>query len=251
MSLAWLLQFPPLLGLLAALIVVWFVARTTLLLFAEQRLAHGDDRRAGWLAQAALRLHPWSADALLVRARVLTRQGEHAAADCLLRRAVALDATQGDAEAALAAHLLTQGYTPSQALSISASPHVPPVSLALLHHRAHMALHVEADPAKAIGLLQAAHLDRLPVRTRCPLLLLLAEGYIAQGHCEEARATLKRIEEQLGTCARMQRAEALYHLGCLWKSLGEDGCRYFRQCVDLDPRGRYAQDAWRSAVTGE
>ena len=175
--LAWALRFPPLLGLLAVAIGGWFLVRTLLLLAAEQRVAHGDDHRAEQLAQAALRMHPWSVDALLLRAQIETRRGQHAAADALLRRAVWLDASHGDVQAARATNLLAQGVVSHQPVP---SAHDDAVSPALLQHYARMALHAENDAGKAIDLIRQAAPDRLPAGTALPLLLLLAQAYIAQ-----------------------------------------------------------------------
>jgi tetratricopeptide (TPR) repeat protein len=251
MLLAWLWQFPPLLSLVAALTALWFVVRTSILLLAEQRLVQGDDRRAGWLAQAALRLHPWSVDALLMQAQVYTRQSKHAAAEHLLRRAVMLDIMHGDAEAALATNLLAQGRKPPKIASARLTRYAASISPALLHHHAQLALHAENDPLKAMDVLERARLDRLPARTSMPLWLLLAEAYVAQERHDDARTTLRGLEGELHSCARVQQAEVLYHLGRLWSALGEDGSHYFRRSVELDPQGCFAHAAWRGAVTAK
>lgn len=246
--LAWALRFPPLLGLFAVAIGGWFLVRTVLLLGAEHYVTHGDEQRADQLAQAALRMHPWSIDALLLRAQILTRRGQHAAADALLRRAAWLDARHGDAQAAHATNLVAQGIVSHQPVP---SAHDDAVSPALLQHYAHVALHVEHDAGKAVDLIRQAAPDRLPAATSMPLLLLLAQAYIAQERMGEARVTLQRCEAQLGRCSRVQRAEASYQLGCLWQALGNDGTAWFRRSVELDAHGRYAHAAWRGAVTGK
>lgn len=247
-SLAWALRFPPLLGLLAVVIGGWFLVRTMLLLGAEHYVAHGDEPRAEQLAQAALRMHPWSVDALLLRAQILTRREQHAAADALLRRAAWLDAQHGDVQAARATNLLAQGVVSHQPVP---SAHAASVSPALLHHYARVALHTEHDAAKAVDLIRQAAPERLPVSTGTPLLLLLAQAYIAQERVGDARATLQRCEAQLARCPRVQRAEASYQLGCLWQALGNDGTAWFWRSVELDAHGRYAHAAWRGAVTGK
>jgi tetratricopeptide (TPR) repeat protein len=246
--LAWSLHFPPLIGLLGVFVVLWFFVRSALLLLAEYRIAHGDQRRAPWLAQAALWMYPWSVDALLLRAHIEMGLANHAATDTLLRRAARLNTPNGDVEAARATNQWAQGVTPPQP-----APHVEEcdVSPALLHHYARMALHIEHDANKAIDLLQRAMMDRLPASTSSPLLLLLAEAHIAQGRREEADAALQCCEAQLAQCGRVQRAEALYHLGRLWQALGKDGTLYFRRSVELDNKGQFAHAAWRSAVTGK
>ena len=247
-SLAWALRFPPLLGLLAVAIGGWFLVRTMLLLGAEQCAAHGDEQRAEQLAQVALRMHPWSVDVLLLRAQILMRRGQHAAADALLRRAAWLDARHGDVQAARATNLLAQGVVSHQPVP---SAHDDAVSPALLYHYARVALHAEHDAAKAVDLIRQAAPDRLPAATGVPLLLLLGEAYIAQERVGDARATLQHCEAQLGRCGRVQRAEASYQLGCLWQALGNDGTVWFRRSVELDAHGRYAHAAWRGAVTGK
>jgi tetratricopeptide (TPR) repeat protein len=245
---AWALHFPPLLGMLALSVVLWFFVRSALLLLAEYSFAHGDQRRAPQLAQITLFMHPWSVDALLLQAHIEMQRGRHAAADTLLQRAARLDTPHGDVAAARATMEAAQGVTLPQP-----APHVgeADVSPALLHHYARLALHVEHDATKAIDLLQRSAIDCLPASTGTPLLLLLAQAFIAQERYEEADATLQCCEAQLARCGRVQRAEALYHLGCLWQALGKDGTLYFRRSVELDNQGQFAHAAWRSAVTGK
>jgi tetratricopeptide (TPR) repeat protein len=245
--LAWLLHFPPSLGLFATAIVIWFFVRSGLLLLAEHRLAQGDLRPAGKIASLALRMYPWSADALLLVAQIKVHQGDHAEADTLLDQAARLDVACDDVGAVRAANLLAQGVAPEPAAF--PLPTDGPVSPALLHHHAHHALHVEYDPARAVDLLRRTDLQRLPPSTSVPLLLLLAESYIALEQHADARDALTRCKARLDRCARPQQAEALYYLGRLWHTLGEDGRPYFRRSVELDPAGRYAHAAWRSAVT--
>jgi len=245
---AWSLGFPPPLSIITLVVVLWFFVRSALLLLAEHWFAQGNQHRAALLAHAALFMHPWSVDALLLRAHVEMQRGHHATADALLQHAARLDTSHGNAQAARAANELAQGVTLPHP-----TPHVgaDDVSPALLHHYARVALHAEHDAPKAIELLQRAMVDRLPASTSSPLLLLLAEAYIAQDQFEEADATLQRCEAQLARCARVQRAEALYHLGRLWQALGKDGTLYFRRSVELDNKGQFAHAAWRSAVTGK
>lgn len=245
---AWLLHFPPLLSMVAVLVVLWFFVRSAVLLLAEHAFVHGDHRRALPLADVGLRMHPWSVDALLLRAHVAMQHGHHAAADAWLQRAVRLDAPHGDAHAAWIANQLAQGRTPP-----STTPQIEHgnVSPALLHHYACVALHEEHNAAKALNLLQRATSERLPASTNMPLLLLLAQAYIVQGQFAQASATLQHCEAQLARCGRVQRAEALYHLGCLWQTLGQDGTSYFRGSVEVDTKGQYAHAAWRSAVMGK
>ncbi len=247
-SLAWTLRFPPLLGLLAVAIGGWFLVRTVLLLGAEHFVTHGNEHRAEQLAQAALHMHPWSIDALLLRAQMQTRRGEHAAADALLCRAAWLDARHGDVQAARATNLLAQGVVSHQP---TPTAHDGAVSPALLQHYARVALHAEHDAGKAIDLIRQGAPDRLPASTGVPLLLLLAQAYIAQERFVDARTTLQRCEAQLARCPRVQRAEASYQIGCLWQALGNDGTAWFRRSVELDAHGRYAHAAWRGAVTGK
>lgn len=249
--LAWHLKFPPMLGLLATIIVLWFFVRTGLLLLAEQRLSSGDEQRARWLAQAALNMYPWSVDALLMRAQVYAYQGDHAAAETLLRRVAPFDVNRTAVEAAPMPSGMLQKAILKQQVDVPAFSGTSVISPALLHHHARFALHTEDDPVKAIDLLQHAGIENLPACASTPLLLLLADAYITHQQFADARMTLQHTEEQLSRCAQEQRAETLYYLGCLWRALGEDGDRYFRQSVELDPTGPYAHAAWCRAVKHE
>lgn len=217
--LAWLLNFPALLGLLATAVVVWFFVRSALLLVAEQRLLHGDIHRAEWLARAARQMHPWSTDAQALYAQVHDAPIQHTAPQST-----------------------TTPY--HDALSTDSI-----VTSELLYHYAYLALHADGNAARSVDLLEQTTFASLPAHASTPLLLLLAEAYITLERCEDARAALQRVEAQIHGCTRVQRSEALYLLGCLWKALGADARRYFRHCVEVDPEGRYARDAWRKAAS--
>jgi tetratricopeptide (TPR) repeat protein len=243
---AWAFNFPPLIGILAIITAFVFGLRLGLITLAEQQLAHGSYSRADRLVQAALRLNPWSVDALVLRAQGLAQQGEDEGAEALLRRAARLYPNDPTVQSTLASVVFAQGRIAegSQLALVDGSAQVPQQ----IQQRAWMALHVEEDAAKARSIILSADPSRFPPRVALPLLTTLGEAHIVLGAREAAEAVLQAIEANLSACSRSQQAELLYHLGRLHAALGKHSAHYFRRCVELDPGGRYAQAAWRSAI---
>lgn len=246
--LAWALHFPPLLGLLGLLTMLLFGLRLGLMALGERQIAQGDYARADWLIRTALRLNPWSADALVLRAQGLTHQGQDEAAERLLRRAAALYPDDSALQSALASTLLAQGRI-AEGWQVARQDGVAQIRTPqIVQQRAWLALHVEGDAAKARALIIDAEPDLLAPRIGLPLLATLGEAQIVLGARDEALRTLTTIEQKLPACPQPQQAELLYHLGRMYDALGKESGSYFRRSVELDPDGRYAQAAWRSAV---
>jgi tetratricopeptide (TPR) repeat protein len=244
----WALHFPVLIGLLALVTMLLFGLRLGLMALAERQIAHGDYARADWLINVALRLNPWSADALLLRAQGLSHQGEDEEAEKLLRRAAQLYPDDSALQSALAAALLAQGRI-AEGWQVARQEGIAEMRLPqMAQQRAWLALHVENEPAKARAIIIDAQPDRLPPRVALPLLATLGEAQIVLGSRDEAQRTLQTIEQKLPLCPQTQQAELLYHLGRMHDALGHESSSYFRRSVELDPDGRYAQAAWRSAV---
>lgn len=245
---AWAFNFPPLIGILAIITAFVFGLRLGLMTLAEQQLAQGAYNRADRLVQAALRINPWSVDALVLRAQGLAQQGEDERAEQLLRRAAQLYPGDQTVQSTLASVVLAQGrIAEGSQLALNDDPAVAQVPQ-LIQQRAWMALHVEEDAAKARAIILKADPKRFPPRIALPLLTTLGEAQIVLGARDDAEAILTTIEADLTACPRTQQAELLYHLGRLHAELGEQSALYFRRSVELDPDGRYAQAAWRSAV---
>lgn len=241
-------NFPPLIGALAALTVANFVLRLLLLTTgAEQlRLAHYEP--ADRLARTALRLYPWSVDAITLRAQGLLLRGEDEEAEALLRRAAQLAPDNEVVQSGLAGALLARGeFVESRAHALRAQRLVERSSLAA-QHLAWLALHVDDDPVKAQHLLSDLDYDRLPLDLAAPLMVVLAEAQLARKAVQAARETIRRLDGAVAVCAVPRQAELCYHLGRLHDLSGGDGRRHFRQSVALDPHGRYAHAAWQAAA---
>ncbi len=244
----WAWGFPPVLGFLAFATMLAFGVRLGLMALAEQQLARGAYARASRLTRAALRLNPWSADALALQAQGLSQQGEDEAAEQVLRRAMTLYPDDRLLLSALASTVLAQGRVAEGWQLVRANDDLAVTTPVIAQQLAWYALHVEHDPSHARMLVQRTDLERLPVAVGLPLRATLVEAQIALGAHDDARQALAMIEQQLGLCVPAQQAELLYHLGQLHTALGENGSAYFRRSVERDPDGRYAQAAWRSAV---
>ena len=247
----WAWGFPAVLGFLAFATVLAFGVRLGLMALAEQQLARGAYARASKLTRAALRLNPWSADALALQAQGLSQQGQDEAAEQVLRRATTLYPDDRLLLSALASTVLAQGRVAEGWQLARTDDAVAASSPVIAQQLAWYALHVEDDPSRARILVLRTKLERLPVAVGLPLRVTLAEAQIALGAHDDARHELATIEQQLSLCVQAQQAELLYHLGRLHTALGETGTSYFRRSVERDPDGRYAQIAWRSAVNSK
>jgi Tfp pilus assembly protein PilF len=245
---AWRFRFPPLISLLIIMTACIFGVRLGLITLAERYLDQGAYRRADHLVRTALRLHPWSSDALLLRAQGLVQQGQDEAAIEMLRYAALLSPDDHQLQGALAATLLAQGRISEGWRLLEAINHPVTSSPVALQQLAWIALRIDNDPVKAIALIAHIDLKHLPPPSSTPLLIILCDALIASGAYDEALRFLRYIEGQLQACGPTQQAELLYHLGRLYRALGHDGSSYFRRSVQLDPQGRYALVAWRCAM---
>lgn len=237
----------PLLAVLVLLVAGVFAARLGMLFTAERYLAHGDYARSRRLLDIALRLNPWSSDALLLRAHSLTLQGDDEQAEHELRRALELDPEDDTVRGALAACLLAQGrYWEGRQLATVAG--FDPASVQGVQQRAWLALHVDDDPERALGLLGACDERHTSPHLALPLQVTRCETELALDDRPGAERTLKLLECGIPYCSLPQQAELLYHVGRLKTQLGLDAAADFRRSVELDPAGRWAQAAWRAAI---
>lgn len=243
----WAYDFPPFISIATFLVIAFFIVRLSLLWTAAYELERARYRIADRLMRLALRIYPWSADALAVRARYLSAQGDDLAAEQTLRRAAHFAPTNADIHGALAGTLLLRGeFAAAREEAIHARQLA--VSPIATQHLAWLALHVDHDAPKAQRLLQSVEPEHLDPSLAAPLLVLLAETQMARNTADAALATMARIEGVLAACSLPQQAEVAYQLGRLHAAAGHDGCTYFRRCIDLDPQGRYAHEAWRAMV---
>jgi tetratricopeptide (TPR) repeat protein len=244
----WAFGFPPVVSTMAMLVVGVFVVRLFLLSSATHELDNGHYAYADRYAEAALRIYPWSADALMVRAKSYLLQGDEKRAEVLLHRALRLAPESEAVHSALAAILLARAdYIGARDHALIAGEVAAGSPLAL-QHLSWLALHIERDPAKSARLLQGIQPQSLPPHLLAPLLVLQGETHLAHGEHGAARVALSGIQALLPRCPVPLQAELNYHLGRLSRSLGNEHRRFFRQCVDLDPRGRWAHAAWRAAI---
>ena len=242
-----LLGIQPLLAVLVLLVAGLFATRLGLLHAAERYLARGDYHGSQRLLNAALRLNPWSSDALLLRAHSFTLQGNDEQAEHELRRALELDPDDDAVRGALAGSLLAQGrYWEGRQLATVAG--FDSGSALGVQQRAWLALHVDDDPERALGLLAACDGQQFPPRVALPMLVTRCETLLALEDRPGAERTLELLEAGLHCCSLPQQAELLYHTGRLKTQLGLDSAADFRRSVELDPAGRWAQAAWRGAI---
>lgn len=244
----WAFGFGIVLSGVMFLLIAVFVIRVGLLTTATRQLHDGGYERVDKLLNVALRLNPWSVDALQLQAEAHAMRGDDAAAELVLRRAAQFASSEHVVHAHLSAALAAQGHLPIAQQLIAPIHELAPTSPYCLHQMAWYALHVEHDACRARYLLQQAHPRQQPPAVALGLLVTLTEAELALQNTLAAVELLETITEYLPHCSRPQQAEGHYHLGRLYAQLGSDGQTHFRRSVSLDPKGRYAYAAWRGAL---
>ncbi len=244
----WAFNFPVGISFIAMLVTGAFIVRLGLLSSAQRNLERGAYSRAERFTSAALRLNPWSVDALQMQAQSAAMQGDDDTAETVLRHAVTLAPRRHVIHTAFTATLIAQGQL-SEAQEIMATQPSTDRAPQLIQQRAWYALHVEGNVEQAHQLLADAAPLTLPATDGLPLLVTLADAEIARHNPAAAQALIASLMAGLAECSTPQQAELHYHLGRLQQALGGDGYLHFRQSVDLDPQGRCAHTAWRSAIS--
>lgn len=238
-----------LLALAGVALVVVFLLRSGLLLAARRALRNSSYKHAERLLTLALRLHPWSADALALRGLLHLSLGRPEQAEADLRRALALFPGRAALHDALGSALLDQGRFVEARWECIHALKLGPASA---HGYLHLAQAEQRLGAPATDV--ERHLrDGLGVcdhpadegSLRCALALLLIE----QGRDAEARLAVAGVEALAARCTPIARAALLFHLAEVERSGGdlEAARSHFRTSEELDPHGRNAAAAWRAA----
>ncbi len=244
----WAFNFPVFISLLIVLIIGVFVVRLLLLSTATQRLQRGAYGQADRLSGMALRMNPWSVDTLHVHAQTFVMRGDDIQAEPFLRRAIALAPQQHTVHATMTAVLLEQGEIEQAQVLLEQSRQGEQLSPAAVQQLAWYTLHVEGNPLGAQLLVEGAYPEQLAEPIAVALLVTLAESELALHNTTALERTLGKINQRLPLCPPPQQAELHFHLGRLEGAMGRDARAHFRQCVALDPQGRYARQAWRNAI---
>lgn len=244
-----LLGAPAWTALVGLVVGLAFAVRLGLLTVAGlllQRAAYGAARR---LTLLALRLHPWSADGLGLLASIELAQGDPDAAVVALRHAVRLLPGQYSLHAALSGALLDQEQLiEAREQALLALGARPRDAVALLHFAGvERCLH---GPTSTVESLLRRGLAAQPAPAdEAALCCVLAEVLAEQGRHAEAALAMKRVETLVDACATPQQAALHCHLAqlCVLYGEGEQATAHFQAAEQLDPAGRYAQDAWSGA----
>ncbi|HEU5014112.1 MAG TPA: hypothetical protein VFT66_16435 [Roseiflexaceae bacterium] len=240
---------PPLLALLAALLMLNFMVRVAALHLAGLALDGAHYREADALSQLALLLYPWSADAQALRGALALATGNAALAEAALRRAIALLPGRATFHAALSGALLDQ-ERPGEAAAAAREA----VRLDRRYGLAHLYL---AEAERAYGASPELIEDRLRAGlavTTAPeitaaLQCALAGHLLAQRRVAEATLALRSAEAMLMRCSAVRGAQIRFHLGELLAEQGqiEAAREHFHGAEVLDPESRFAAAAWRGA----
>ena len=236
-------------GLIGIGLAALFGVRSLLLVAARRALAKANYRRAERLVSFALRMYPWSADALALRGIVYLGLGRPAQAESPLREAIALFPGRANLHIALSNTLLEL----EQAVeareegmhALALDPDCPDVYLVVaqaeqqlgaplvdIERRLRAGIAVCCDPACEAAL-------------RCELALVL----LALDKPGEARLAVVGVEALATHCTPLERAATLFHLGEVRRAQGdqETARTHFYASEQLDPHGRCAAAAWRAA----
>lgn len=240
---------PPLLALLALLLVVSFMARIAALHLASAALKTASYRRADALSHLALLLYPWSADALALRGALALATGESADAEVSLRRAIALLPSRASLHAALSGALLDQGRPLEAAAAARAAVQLDPddglAHLYLAEAERAFGAAPELIEAQLRAGLRVARSPEVVAALQCGL----AGHLLAQGRVAEATLALHGAQALLVRCSAAHGAEIRFFLGELLHEQGqvEQAREHFRGVESTDPHSRHAAAAWRGA----
>lgn len=244
----WALGAAPPVGALVTLPIISFITRMLALAGALLAYQAARYREADTLAQIALALNPWSADALALRGSIALARGHAAEAEVLLRRALSLHPARPDIYTAHSCALLALARPAEAALAASEA-----LALAPEHALAQLCL---AEAELAGGAAALAVEDRLraglvlaasaedEATLRCALGALL----FAELRGAEALLMLRGAEALLPRCRPARQLALRVRLAELMLAHGqvERAREQFRSVAALDPSGRYTGAVWRA-----
>lgn len=241
--------FPLMTALLGISAVLWFVARMSLLARSRYLIAIADYRRAERALRIALWLHPYSADVYTLLGMLSLARGRADEAINSLNQAARYFPLHSDLHAMLSGALL-EDDDPEAAFSEARQ------AVDLDPQNASAYLHL-ASAEQVLGV--APDLAERHLRTgleRCneaadeaALRCALAAMLINEGRLGEAQLALVGLPSLLESCPPAQRAGLHFHLGELFRQIGEQELArsHYQASESLDPHGRYAAAAWRAA----
>jgi tetratricopeptide (TPR) repeat protein len=244
----WPLGAPPLIGLAVTLLIISFITRLLALIAARHSFNMARYPEADLLAQIALALYPWSADALALQGAIALALGRAERAEVMLRQSIELLPGRANVYAAWSSALLALGR-PIEAVEAAR------VALVLAPQSAIVYFYL-AEAERAAGVASLEVEDRLraglalagtpedEAALRCALGALL----IAEERSAEAMLTLRGAEALLPRCRPVRQLELRVRLGELMIAQGqiERAREQFRSVAALDRSGRYDGSAWRA-----
>jgi tetratricopeptide (TPR) repeat protein len=241
--------YPPLTALLGVGAVLWFVTRMGLLARARHLIASADYARAERALRVALWLHPCSADTYTLLGMLSLARGHADGAISALQQAARYFPLHSNLHAMISGALL-EDDDPEAAFSEArqAVDLDPQNASAYLHlASAEQALGVAPDLAERH---LRTGLDRCnEAADEAALRCALAAMLIDEGRLGEAQLALVGMPSLLERCPPAQRAGLHFHLGELFRQIGEQELArsHYSASEHLDPHGRYAAAAWRAA----
>jgi tetratricopeptide (TPR) repeat protein len=241
--------FSPVTALFGFLLVLYFVVRTTLLAMARQRITNAQYASAERLLGIVLRLHPYSADAHTQQGMLDLARGNSAEAISALRQANTLFPAHGHLQSLLSGALLEEGCASEAFAAAQHAIELEPHNASAYLHLASAEQVLGSPPEVAerhlrTGLQQCEDaLDEAALR--CALAALLMQ----HRRFAEAQLALAGMPSLLERCPPAQRAGLHFHLGELYRQIGEQEVArgHYNASEAIDPNGRYAAAAWRGA----
>lgn len=203
---------PPLLAATAAVVALSFGVRAAALYSARWLLAAGHHRDADVLARIALAMHPWSADALALRAALALLGGDAPLAERMLRRSLELLPGSPARHAALSGALLEGEQLADAAEEARRALALDTGCAAAYLHLAEAELRLGLPAAVVEERLRAGLAAANDLETETTLRCALAWHLVGQERCAEARLATSGVEATLPRCRPAHQARLRIHL---------------------------------------
>lgn len=230
-------------------LVLWFIARITLLYTARRAVESASYERAEHLARWALRLYPLSADAHAILGTIFLARGNAAGAGESFASAVRYYPFEAGLYAALSAALLENGRLHEAVAAAGTALRLNPSCAPAYLHQASAEDLLDASPDLVERHLRAGLSQPASPADEAALSCALARTLLRKGSQAEARLALARAEGLLPASPAAQRASLHFQIGEVMRLAGDQEAAraHFGASESLDPHGPHAAAAWRAA----
>lgn len=236
------------LAIVGELLIVAFIARTTLLWAAGRAWNAGQYGRAATFAQAALRIYPWSADGVALLATVRLAQGKFETATGLYQRAIALFPGYALFHVGLSQALAADRHWPEARQAALHAMMLDDTCAAAHAQMAQIALNLNEAHNVALQWVDSGLASAPMLTVQAILYTLRADAALRIEQRRMAQVAIDQVTMTLLDCPTPVQAELIYWLGTLRRRQGDRtaACHDFERIAQLDPEGRWVNAAWRA-----